>query len=119
MIDLMRDVLDKQLIDLNGRKMGKADGIVIELRKGEPPRLAFIEVGIVTEARRIHRRLERWAFALRRKLGESESESFRIPWSKVVLTGVDITVGLDSEKTPALALERWLRRKVIGKIPGA
>jgi hypothetical protein len=46
-------------------------------------------------------------------------DPFRIPWSKVVVSGIDVTIGVEAEKTPALAWELWLRRKIIGRIPGA
>jgi hypothetical protein len=46
-------------------------------------------------------------------------DPFRVPWSKVVVTGVTVTIGLDGQETDALAWERWLRRNVIGRIPGA
>ena len=33
-INLIRDVLDNQLVDRDGRRMGRVDGIVAELREG-------------------------------------------------------------------------------------
>ena len=42
MVDVIRDILDKQLVDREQQKMGKADGIIIELRAGKPPRLASL-----------------------------------------------------------------------------
>lgn len=113
----IRDILDKQLMDRNNRQMGKVDGIVMQIREGEPPRLAFIEVGIVTEARRLSTGLEAWANRLARRF--HANESYRIPFSKVALTGINVTVNVDAEKTPALAFELWLRKKVVGRIPGA
>ncbi|MEH1905078.1 MAG: hypothetical protein V7L04_27805 [Nostoc sp.] len=56
-MDVIRDVLDNQLFDRNQRKMGKVDGIVMELRDREPPRLAYIEVGVTTVTRQTAKRL--------------------------------------------------------------
>ena len=56
-MDLIRDCLDKQLSDRHGRKMGKVDGLVMQIEKGQQPRIAYIEVGAVTQARRLHPRL--------------------------------------------------------------
>ncbi len=117
-MDLIRDVLDNQLIDRNQRKMGKVDGIVIELRDNQPPRLTYIETGVPTLARRLHPRLARWASSLAGKWGAKRQDSFRIPWSKVRDVGIDVEVDLEAEQTPALAYEQWLREQVIGKIPG-
>ncbi len=116
-LGLIRDVLDNQLVDRNGRKMGKADGLVIELRKGKPPKLAYIEVGGPTLAARIHPRLGEWVMRLARRFGES-GEPYRIRWSRVKSVGIDIEVELDAEKTPVLAFEHWLREHVVSRIPG-
>ena len=44
-MELIRDILDKQLVDRRETKVGKVDGLVVELREGEPPRIVFIEIG--------------------------------------------------------------------------
>ncbi|HEX8891547.1 MAG TPA: hypothetical protein VF779_20530 [Pyrinomonadaceae bacterium] len=118
-MELIRDCLDKQLIDRNGRKMGKADGLVMLIEEGKRPRVAFIEVGGVTQARRLHTRLAKLVASLSKRFKVDESDPYRIPWSKVVVSGIDVTVNVDAEETPALAWEKWLRKNVIGKIPGA
>ncbi len=40
MLHLVRDVLDKQLVDREGRPFGKVDGIVLEVRDGAALRCA-------------------------------------------------------------------------------
>jgi sporulation protein YlmC with PRC-barrel domain len=118
-MDVIRDVLDNQLVDRNQHKMGKVDGIVMELRDGEPPRLKYLEVGMTTLARRIHPHLVGWVAALEQKWGAKRRESFQIPWSKVLDVGIDVDVDLEAESTPALDYEIWLREHLIGRIPGA
>jgi hypothetical protein len=119
-MNLIRDVLDKQLIDRNNQKMGKVDGLVMVLSEGAPPRVAYIEVGAMTLARRLNLRLGRWVARLCGKWGGARHvEPFRIPWAKVVVTGTDVTVGLDAEETPVRDWQKWLRRNVIERIPGA
>ncbi|ACC85470.1 hypothetical protein [Nostoc punctiforme] len=68
-MNIIRDVLDNQLVDSDQHKLGKVDGIVIELRDGEPPRLSYIETGMTTLARRIHPRLGRWVAAIQSSWG--------------------------------------------------
>lgn len=114
---LIRDVLDNQLVDRNQRKMGKVDGIVIELRPGQPPRLAYLETGATALARRLHPRLYQWIFALERRWGKCELP-YRISWAKVRDTGIDVEIDVEAEQTPALDYERWLRNHVIKHIPG-
>jgi sporulation protein YlmC with PRC-barrel domain len=117
-MDLIRDVLDNQLVDRNQRKMGRVDGIVAELREGQPPRLAYITVGVPVLARRLHPRLASWVTAFQQKWGARNSEPLRVPWSQVRDVGIDVEVDLDVEATSALAYEQWLREQVIGRIPG-
>ena len=118
-MDLIRDVLDNQLVDRHQRKMGKVDGIIVELRDGKPPRLAYIEVGMTTLARRIHPRLSHWVGMITQKWGAKQSQPLRIPWSKVLDVGIDVDVDIEAEATSALAYEKWLRDRIIKKIPGS
>jgi len=118
-MDIIRDVLDNQLVDRNQHPMGKVDGIIMELRDGEPPRLAYIEVGVTTLAKRINPRLAGWVAAIARTWGARQSEPFRIPWSKVRDVGIDVEVDVDAQETPALAYEKWLSDRIITRIPGA
>lgn len=117
-MDLIRDVLDNQLVDRNQRKMGKVDGIVVELRENQPPRLVCIETGATTLARRLHPRIERWIARLEGLWGARQSQPLRIPWSKVRDVGIDVEVDLVAEQTPALAYEQWLREHIVQRIPG-
>jgi sporulation protein YlmC with PRC-barrel domain len=116
---VVRDILDKQLVDARQRRIGKVDSLVLEGRDDEPLRLAFIEVGAMTLGRRLHPRLERWAAAIERRLGVGKGKPFRIPYEKVRATGIDVDVDIDVERTPILAWQRWLREKIIRRIPGA
>lgn len=117
-MDVIRDVLDNQLVDRHQRKMGRADGIIVELRQNQPPRLAYIEVGFPVLARRLHPRLEHWVAAIQGQWGAKHRQSFRIPWSKILDVGIDVDVDLDAEDTPALGYENWLREHVVERIPG-
>ena len=137
-MDLVRDVLDKQLVirdkrpkrdkrakrderDKGGEgdehRIGKVDGLVLEIAPGKRPRVAAIEVGAVVLARRLHPRLARWTAALLRRLG-APSEPFRIPWSRVRDVGMDVEVDLELGETRLHAWQQWLRQKVMGRIPG-
>ncbi|MBN4000453.1 hypothetical protein [Nostoc sp. LPT] len=117
-MDIIRDVLDNQLVDRNQRKMGKVDGIVMELRDREPPRLAYIEVGVTTLTKRLNPRLAGFVATIANKWGAKQSEPFRIPWSKVRDIGIDVEVDVEAEATPALGYEKWLRNRIIARIPG-
>ena len=114
---LVRDVLDNQLIDVKGENAGKVDGIVLELRPGEPPYVRYIEVGPVTLARRLNRRFGNWVARLDARLGEGRGGPVRIPISRVTLDSPSLRLDVDVDKTPIMALEQWLRRKIVCRIP--
>ena len=118
-LHLIRDVLDDQVIDRGSRKIGKVDGLVMVLRKDQPPRLAYIEMGMSTLAYRVHRRLGGWVEALGRKWGVRRGKPFRIPWSKARPLDLDVQVDLDADETPVLDWEKWLDKHIIERIPGA
>ena len=73
MADAVRDVLDKQLRGRHRQRLGRVDGLVVELRDDEPPRLAYLELGAVTLARRLHPRLAGWVARLQRWCVQSSS----------------------------------------------
>jgi sporulation protein YlmC with PRC-barrel domain len=118
-MNLGQSLLDQQVIDRNDQLMGKVDGVLVELRKDHPPRVAALVIGGGTAARRVGHRWGRWLLHWRRRWGPDGDEPLEVPWSKVVRIGVDVKVNLESERTPALAWEHWVREHIIGRIPGA
>ena len=118
-MELGLDILDQQVIDRNGELMGKVDGIILEVREGKPPRVAWLVIGGCTAARRIHPRFADWLLRWRRRWGPKDDEPLEVPWSKVLKIGIDVQVDLDAKHTSAWAWENWLRDHVIGRIPGA
>lgn len=114
---LVHDVLDGQLVDRTQRKMGRADGLVIELRDGEPPRVAALLVGGSVLAERVGG----WMVALTsgiRRLLRIEPAVTRIPFEKVRIIGSCIELDVDAGSTSALRTELWLDEHLICRIPG-
>lgn len=109
-MDLIRDVLDNQLVDRNRRRMGKVDGIVVAIEEGKPPILKYVETGLATKARRLHPGLGKWA--------RSRWKPYRIPWTRIRDIGNDVEMDVDARETPLLDLEKRIR-KLLMKIPGA
>ena len=115
-MDLIRDCLDEHLIDRKKRPMGRVDGIILEIESGRPPRVAYVELGSITLIDRLSSQL---GSLMLRIMKRRSSDRYRIPWSKLRVGLNEVTADVDAEKTPALAWELWLRRKIIGRIPGA
>lgn len=115
---LVADVLDEQLLDRTGNRAGRVDGIVLELRDGKPPRVTHIEVSPITLLARFSRRFaERYA-RWDERFGNGRGVPFRIPWDRLEQTGKAWRFDMDAEETPILALEDWLRVKIVERIPG-
>lgn len=117
-MELVRDCLDKQVEDRSKRRMGRVDGIVLELEPNRAPRVAYVELGVTTLMNRLSlrlgRRVVRWMGRWR-----ISPEPYRIAWGKLKIGLNTVVADVEAEKTPALEWELWLRKRVIGKIPGA
>ncbi len=107
---LVRDLLDKQLIDRNGIPIGKADGLILRLENNHPPVLADIETGSGVVVSRLSKKLG--------DLGSPRLKRFRIPWSAVKNVDVDIAIDVSEESTPLYRWQKWLRERVLCWIPG-
>jgi hypothetical protein len=115
---LVAEVLDQQLCDARGKPAGRVDGIVLELRDDKPPRVAFVEVSPITFLARINRRLGQWYARRDSRFGEGRGVPFRIPWTRLTPSGTSLQLDFDSEATPIVAVEEWLRRHIVERIPG-
>ena len=117
-LELARDVLDTQVVDRDEAKMGRVDGLVLELREGRPPRIDHIEMGAVVLARRLSPRLERWVDGWRRRFGVRKVARYQASWSDVLeLTSYHLKLDVAALDTPTFDWERWLRDHVIEHIP--
>lgn len=114
-LDLVRDVLDKQVLDRYGREMGRVDGLVIETG-GAVPRLAAIEIGSSTLARRVATFLGRWAAGAERALGIDAGRPLRIPFSAVIDITDHVRVDVAVGETPGAVVEHALRN-IVSSIP--
>ncbi|HEV8203324.1 MAG TPA: hypothetical protein VGP98_03735, partial [Pyrinomonadaceae bacterium] len=76
-MDLIRDCLDKQIEDSSKRRMGRVDGIILELETGRPPRVAYLELGVTTLMNRLSKRLGKLVARLLSRL-EISPDPYRI-----------------------------------------
>ncbi|HEX3125845.1 MAG TPA: hypothetical protein VH394_00800 [Thermoanaerobaculia bacterium] len=117
-LDLARDILDKPVVDREVTKMGRIDGLILELRGDQPPRIDAIEMGFAVLARRMSPRVEGWLEKLRRFSIRKTARQL-VPWEKVIEVKYDhIRLDLKAIDTPAFAWERWLRDHFVLKVGG-
>lgn len=117
-IDGHLELLDRQVIDHDGRMLGKVDDVEMEEREDGRivvtalltgpgalgPRLGGALATIVTGS---------WA----RLSGRSAPA--RIDWSQVASVGIVVTLGVDRLTVKVDGFEDWMRDRVIAAIPGA
>jgi hypothetical protein len=116
---LINEVLDKELFDDDGHPMGRADGIVIRVDDGRPPRVTAIEVGPITLLRRFSHRLAPWYATLDRRFGPERGAPYRIAFSMLAFRAARIHVRLRAEDTPIIAVEKWLNARIVHRVPGS
>jgi hypothetical protein len=81
-LDLVYRVLDDQLVDVDGRRCGRADDLEFQGGVGPPPRLQYILSGSGSWHRRLPRRLR----SLGAKVfgpGILGRDLIRVPWEQV------------------------------------
>jgi sporulation protein YlmC with PRC-barrel domain len=118
MMRIVRDVLDKKLIDSDGCEIGRVDGISIELPSNGQPRLVTLDIGGEILAARVAHWLvapTRW---IAEHLGPRRKSVIRIEWNHVERMGRDLHLDLKADDTEALAWEHWLADHFIARIPG-
>jgi hypothetical protein len=74
---LVRDVLDKELLDCEGEPMGRVDGLVMHAGKSSQPRITHIEIGGGAPWERVHPAFARLAKELARLWGPKRQKQVR------------------------------------------
>ena len=112
-------LLDRQLVDPDGRMAGKVDDLELETREDGAPVVTAILAGPGALARRIGGRLGRWIASVHARLQGGDGDPARISFG--VVAGIDdhVTLTVSREDVDTFAFERWTRDHIIGKIPGA
>jgi sporulation protein YlmC with PRC-barrel domain len=116
-MDIVRDLLDKNVIDRNGREMGRVDSILLELGEG-PPRITALLIGPSVLGARLHPALGRAVAALETRLGIARGRPTTIPSADIDHINHKIRVRVAIGETAAAAFEQLVRRW-IAKLPGS
>ena len=112
-------LLDRQLIDSDGRLAGKVDDLELEVPEGGgPPVVTAILSGPGALSRRIGGRAGAWLEAVANRL-RGDQRPARVPFGVVkrIESAVDLSVAKAELETNRL--EAWTRDHLIGHLPGA
>jgi hypothetical protein len=118
-IELVRDVLDKELVDEEGQLLGRVDGVLIALDDDGPPRVVGLAQGFVVLAARISPRLVGPFQRFRKRWSKRRTARLLVPWEQVVEVNLHhVQVALHAPETAAYDWEKWLARHVVARLPG-
>lgn len=116
---LVRDVLDQPIVGPDERPCGTVDGVVLELADDGTVRVAAIEQGAVTLARRLSDTFGRIVQSIATRIGPRNGEVVRIPFAHVWGVGTRVLIAGGVDRDRLVAAEEWARENVIAHIPGA
>ncbi len=117
-MDVVRDVLDKSVVDRNGREMGRVDGILLDGPPDQPIRLAAILIGPAALGDRLHPALGRFVRRVEKWFGVDQNRPTQIDFADIDDIGTKIRVRLTIGETAVDAVERRVRSWIRG-LPGA
>jgi hypothetical protein len=115
-------LLDRQLIDVDGCLAGKVDDLELEFRDGDDhlPVVVAILSGPGALAGRVGGRLGRWIAALHRRLHEDhQPDPARVPFELVSRIREEVELRASRSQLESNQSEEWARDVVVSKIPGA
>jgi sporulation protein YlmC with PRC-barrel domain len=114
-------LLDRQLIDKDGRLAGKVDDLELELPEGGgPPVVTAILSGPGALSRRLGGRLGAWLEALANRVREGDDRHpARVPFGLVKRIGSAVDLSVAKAELETNRLEAWTRDHLIGRLPGA
>jgi sporulation protein YlmC with PRC-barrel domain len=117
MIHVVHDLLDKSVVDRNGRAMGRIDAIVLEKDEG-PPRIAALLIGPSALGSRIHPGLGRLMHAIERRLGVDRGRPAVVHTKDIEQIDRKVRLRVTIAETSVGAIEQLVRRWIV-KIPGS
>jgi hypothetical protein len=117
-VHLVRDLLDKAVVDRNSRDMGRADRVILEIGNDGPARVVAVEVGASSLAERLSASFGRWIVGFLHGLDVDQGQPVRIHVSQILGVTDTVTVDLVFGETPVANVERKLRKFISG-VPGA
>lgn len=113
------DLLDREVVDAEGRAIGKVDDLDLTDPMDGPPTITALLLGPAAYGRRLGGRIGEWIEGAGTKLADTP-EPIRIPMDLVddIAVSVRLRVMAESLQRPN-QLEHWLRDRIISRIPGA
>jgi|SRR3954453_6109485 sporulation protein YlmC with PRC-barrel domain len=117
--DLRLRLLDRQVVDPDGRMVCKVDDIEFRQSPDGSWAVSALLAGPLALGPRLPGVLGRWLTALGRRSDSPKLEPRRIPFEWVTELGSAIILDRSREEAGVAPSEDWWRRHVIERIPGS
>src|SRR4051794_13877827 len=115
-----RQLLDRQIVTVEGRPVGKVDDLELDLTDPGTPFVTGLLTGQIALAARFSGRRSVWVRAISQRLRPSDDVApRRIDLRLVQSVGATITLTVPHGDVPPADLEAWLSEHFISRIPGA
>jgi sporulation protein YlmC with PRC-barrel domain len=119
-LDLQLHLLDRQVVDRDGRPVCKVDDLELALDPAGRPYVRAILVGPRALGPRLGGRLGRWVAAIAQRLASGDDHGPpSIDFALVTDIGSAVTVARRYDELPIDPLEAWVEEHIIGRIPGS
>ncbi|MEP6598514.1 MAG: hypothetical protein ABJB98_03695 [Actinomycetota bacterium] len=119
-LDLHLHLLDRQVVDPEGRFVCKVDDLELDVDETGHPFVTAILVGPRALGPRLGGRLGHWMTAIARRISDGQEEDpRRIDFAQVSDIGSAITVARRHDELDVTPLEDWVDTHIIGRIPGS
>ncbi|MBY8875224.1 hypothetical protein K7640_25665 [Micromonospora sp. PLK6-60] len=119
-IQLAKQLLDRQIVDSDGRLVGRVDDIAFAVDDDGFPYVACLLTGQGALGQRIGGRIGRILVAVAdRFVDDPPVPPLRIPLDQVAHLGSAVRLRCPASALPPSPVESWLRRHLIDRIPGA
>jgi sporulation protein YlmC with PRC-barrel domain len=120
-VDAGLELLDRQMIDVDGRMAGNVDDLELTFSPDAgPPSVTAILSGPGALSRRIGGRIGNAIANVHTRLQESDIEGpARVSFGAVSSVASDVRLAVSREDLEIYRFERWARDTIIAKIPGS
>jgi sporulation protein YlmC with PRC-barrel domain len=120
-MDLALNLLDRQIVDKNGIPAGNVDDLEFEWPADGTgtPFVTALLAGPGALSERLGGRLGKWISSIHARLNEGDPQPARVSMGVVKRIGVKVELTLAASELQTWELQKWIRDKIILKIPGA